>query len=284
VFYTRGEWTQGDGNLNENGGLGLTPPVQRRTDDSRFFQKYVAGLNWYPLRRLSLDAQYYYKINRYDYDHRLDSTPNGPASGNAYPAYLVMQDFTTHDANARLTLRPLHNLTLVSRYDFQLSTVDTRPDSVSGLAEIESSQVTSHVFAQNINWAPWTRLYLQLGFSYVLSKTETPASPYTQAVLDANNNYWTLNCSSGFVLTQKTDLNLGYYYYRADDYSDNSAFGVPYGAGAEEHSVTCGLTRRLSENLRLNLRYGYSRYRDETSGGHSDYDAHLVFASLQYRF
>src|SRR5579864_2770592 len=60
VLYARGEVTEGDGNLNENGGLvqvneiGI-PPIQRETDDSRFFQKYNVGARWYPLRRMSLD-------------------------------------------------------------------------------------------------------------------------------------------------------------------------------------------------------------------------------------
>src|SRR5436190_1871606 len=45
VLYGRGEFTEGNGNLKENGGLlqvgGIgVPPIQRETDDSRFFQKY----------------------------------------------------------------------------------------------------------------------------------------------------------------------------------------------------------------------------------------------------
>lgn len=288
VFFARGEWTQGEGNAEERGGIGPTAPIARETEDTRFFQKYSAGAKWYATRSFSIDAGGYYKLNAYDYDHSLDSTPN--AGANRYPAYLVMQDFETYDGNVRITLRPLKNLTLVSRYEYQLSTINTKPDSASGLGQVESSEMTSHIIAQNVSWTPWSRLYLQAGFNYVLSETETPASGFipedlaAAPILEAQNNYWTLNFSSGLVLDDKTDLNVGYSYYRADNFKDNASVGVPYGAGAEEHGVTATLTRRLTQNLRLTLKYGYFDYQDETSGGHNNYQAHYVSSSLQYRF
>ena len=229
-----------------------------------------------------MNAGGYYKLNSYDYDHLLDNTPNN--SANRYPAYLVMQDFETYDGNFGLTLRPLKNVTLISRYEYQWSTIHTKPGSISGLSEVESSDMTSHILAQDVTWTPWSRLYLQAGFNYVLSETQTPASDLTRAILDAQNNYWTLNFSSGFVLDDKTDLNLGYFYYQADDYQDNSAFGLPLGSGAQEHGITATLVRRISQNLRLTLRYGFSHYTDDLYGGHRDFDAHLVYSSLQYRF
>jgi hypothetical protein len=287
VLYARGEFTEGNGNLKEIGGLAQidgtgVPPIQRETDDHRFFQKYSIGARWYPVRRVTLDVGGYYKLNNYDYDHLVDSTPNnGP---NRYPAYLVVQNFETYDGNVRLTLRPVQTLSLVTRYEYQLSKINTRPDPISGLEEVESSRMTSHIIAQDVSWSPWTRLFFQVGFNYVLSETKTPTSEFTQAILNAQNNYWTLNFSSGFVLDDKTDLNVGYFYYRADDFQDNSAFGLPLGAGGEEHGINATLTRRLTKHLRLALRYGYYHYDDETFGGHQDYHAHLVYTSLRYRF
>lgn len=282
VLYAQGEWNQGQGSLSESGGSYLGGPILRDTDNERWFQKYSAGVRWYPARRTAVDVGGYYKLNRYDYDHDVDSTLN--SSANRYPAYLVMQDFETFDGNVRLTLRPVQNVTLVSRYEYQLSTIHTKPDSISGLGDAESSQMTSHIIAQNVGWAPWSRLYLQAGFNYVLSETDTPTSHYTQAVLNSENNYWTLNFNSGLVLDNKTDFNVGYTYYQADDYTDNSLAGVPYGAGSEEHGITATIVRRLSEKLRLTLRYGYYHFTDDTSGGNNDYAAHVLYSSLQYRF
>ena len=193
VFSASGQWNQGTGNLNENGGIGPTNgfleiggspvteffPVNNETDDRRFFQKYSLSVRWYPLRRLILDAGGYYKDDQYDYSFPVDSTPNNaPIGEDRYPGYLTMQRFQTYDGNLRLTLRPLPNVSLTSRYEYQLSTIHTAPDPVSGQPEVESSKMTSHILAQDVSWVPWSRLSLQAGFNYVLSETKTPASGY----------------------------------------------------------------------------------------------------------
>jgi hypothetical protein len=289
VLYARGEVTEGNGNLTENGGtvpindIGV-PPIQRETDDSRFFQKYSLGARWYPLQHMTVDLGGYYKLNDYTYDHLVDSTPNNSSSFNRYPAYLVVQNFETYDGNLRLTLRPVQTVTFVSRYEYQLSTIHTKPDPVSGLDETETSKMVSYIVAEDVTWTPWSRLYLQAGLNYVWSKTKTPASDYTQAILNAQNNYWTLNFSTGFILDNKTDLNLGYFYYLANNFQDNSAAGLPLGAGAEEHGVNATLSRRLTKNLKLSLRYGYYHYNDQTYGGNQDFFAHVIYSSLRYRF
>ena len=289
VFSAGGQWTEGQGSLHQNGGLtqvnGIGPaPVNADTDDSRFFQKYFASARWYPLRRVSLDVGGYYKYHRYDYDIKQDSTPNDLSTGDAYPAFLVYQGFETLDGNARITLRLPQNVTLVSRYEYQYSTITTRPDPASGLSQQESSKMHSQLFGQNASWTPLNWLGLQAGFNYVLSKTETPTSDYTQAVLDAQNNYWTLNFNSTLALDNRTDLNVGYYYYRADNGQNNIVDGLPLGSDAEQQSVTATLTRRLTRNLRLNLKYAFTHWNDYASGGHFNYDSHLVYSSLQYRF
>ena len=291
VFYARGEWTEGSGNLNQNGGLipisGFTEfqSVQSQIDDNRLFQKYNAGLRWYPLYRVSLDVGGYYQIHDYDYN----STPNNSLS-YSYPGFLAMQNFETYDGNTRLTLRPWQSVSFVTRYEYQLSTIHTGPDPISGLGETESSRMYSHIIGADASWSPWSRLSLTAGFNYVISKTTTPASDYVPTgyaaapILAAQNNYWMVNFSSDFVVDDKTDLNVSYYYYQADNYDNNATVGVPYGVGAEEHAVTAEIVRRLTENLRLTLKSGYYHYTDDTSGGHNDFDTFLIFASMQYRF
>lgn len=284
VFTARGEWAQGQGNLTESGGLfnNISTPgdvLTRDTEETRFFQKYSLGAKWYATRRLSVDVGGYYKRNEYDYDHSNDSTTN---AFNQYPAFLTLHDFATHDGHVRLTWRVRPNLTLMSRYEYQLTTVDT--GAGAGLGTTESARMTSHILAQNVSWAPWARVYFQAGFNLVDSTMKTPVTDETSAVLKAQNNYWSLNFNTGLVLDDKTDLNLGYTYYRADNFSDNTPAGVPLGSGAEEHGVTATLTRRLTKNLRTSLRYGYYNYADDSSGGARDYEAHIVFTTLQYRF
>ena len=287
VFYARGEWDQGNGDLTASGGLipmsGIgVAPIQQQTDDHRLFQKYSAGTRWYPLRGASLDLGGYYKRNEYDYDHNVDSTPNN--SVTRYPGYLVMQSLQTYDGNVRLTLHPWSSVTLVSRYEYQLSDIDTKPDQISGLPSVQASTMNSHIVGQDASWSPWSRLSLQLGVNYVQSVTKTPASEVTQAILNARNNYWTATFSPSFVIDDRTDLKLTYFYYRAADYRDNSSAGVSYGAGGEEQSVTANLVRRINKNIRVSLKYGFFQGRDALYGGNANYTGQLVYTSLQYRF
>jgi len=274
-------------------GIGVPPlgPQTTETDDSRLFQKYTAGARWYPLRRVAIDASGYYKRDDYNYNNPTDVTANDITSVDRYPAYLVAQNFETYDASLRLTLRPWRNVNLVSRYEHQWSTVLTTPDAISTLPQVESSSLDSHILGQDVGWSPWSRLYLQAGFTYVLSKTTTPGAdaplavtPTIPGVLPSQNDYWMLNFSSTFVLNDKTDLNLGYFYYRANNHYDNAAAGVLYGSDAQEHSLSASVVYRMRHNIRLILRYGYSHYDDVAFGGQRNYEAHVVSTSLQYRF
>lgn len=288
VLYTRGEWLEGSGDLRErwdNLGTGATI-VDRSTDDSRLWQTYTIGANWYPLRRLNFGAQYYHKERWNDYDHTRDSTPNTLTSipTSVYPAFLTGQDWTTDDGNFRVTWRPLANLTLVGRYDFQLSTIDTKPDSLSGLSKVQTAEMTSHIIGGTVSWTPMQRLYLQGGVNIVWDQTDTPADEVTDAVQRARNDYWTANTSIGYALDDKTDLEVQYLYYRANDRQDNSSAGLPYGADAQEHGVTAAIIRRITERMRITLKYGFFDGRDWTSGEHNNYQAHLIYSSLHYRF
>ena len=94
----------------------------------------------------------------------------------------------------RLTLRPIQNVVLVSRYEYQYSTIDTAPDPVPDpnnngqvLGQTQSSIMTSQIFAQNASWTPWSRLCLQAGFNYVVSETKTPASSIAHRAFGSAN-------------------------------------------------------------------------------------------------
>jgi hypothetical protein len=178
---------------------------------------------------------------------------------------------------------------LVSRYEYQLSTIDTSPDAATGLGEVQSSTMNSQIIGQNLSWTPLSWLCLQGGANYVLSTTKTPASDsppsaITQSILNSQNNYWTLNANAGLILDDKTDLNLGYYYYRAADGQDTLVNGLPLGTDAEQNSVTATFTRRITKHLRWNVKYSYTHYDDFASAGAYNFNAQMIYTSLQYRF
>lgn len=287
VFYARGDWLQGTGDLDERltgDPLPLLNNVDRSTDDERFMQKYTVGFNWYPIRRFSVSSEYYHKnrINKYD---RIGYIPP-LLPVNLYPNYIARQEFDTDDVNLRLTWRPLNNLTLVGRYDFQLSTIDNR--AYDNLGDIQTAEITSHILSGSITWSPFNRLWLQGSVSYSMDKTDTLADTLTGAayglVLDARNNYWNTTISAGYALTQKADFETSYSYYRADNGQNNAIWGLPLGSNAKEHSVTAGIVYRFSSRMRWNIKYGYYDYTDALAGKNNDYSAHMVFSTIQMRF
>jgi hypothetical protein len=93
-----------------------------------------------------------------------------------------------------------------------------------------------------------------------------------------------VTAAAGYILDDKTDLHLEYTFYRANDYFNNSDVAVPYGMSATEHTASATLTRQLTKQVRLLLKYTYFNYTDETFGGHNNYEAHSIFSSLQFRF
>jgi hypothetical protein len=283
------------GELNEREREAPSGPVElaRDTDSERLTQKYTLGANWYPHRKINLAGQYYFKLRQNDYDHVTDTASFAPPLTNDfYPAFIQQQDFTTHDVNFRVTLRPFSGVTSVSRYDYQITTIDTEGDTDfagTDLSMVESSRTTSHILSQSLGWTPLARLFLQGTISYVLDQTETPADDLSSGsaanvVQRSRNDYWTVNGLVGYGLSEKTDLQTSYSYFRANNYHDNSAFSQPYGAGSSEHVGTVTLIHRFSRSLLGRITYGIFSNYDELSGSNNDYTAQLVYSSLQYQF
>ncbi len=284
VFYLRGDWLQGDGDMEERQ-MALTSGLidfERDTDFSRFQHKYTAGATWYPVQRLSFGAQYYRKIRSNDFDHVTDSIDN--VGLNRYPAYLNRYNFDVDDVNFRITVRPHSSLTLVSRFDYQQSNIRLRAD---GLSSLDAAEQNAYILSQSATWTPWSRIYMQGNFNYVLDDTTTPVGrdPALGALIQsAQNDYWNTSAILGYLIDSRTEVEAQYQYFRSDNYTDNSIVTQPYGADDTDHGVTVTLTRRIRENLRWNLSYGFFKHSSDTYGGRNDYRAHLVSTGVQYRF
>lgn len=285
LFYARGEWEEEWGHVDE---FHTDEEVPLNKDTDSLYQKYTIGANWYPLMRLNFSGQYYHKKVSYGDDITTASFPR-----------LINQDWNTDDVNARITFRPkipvtLGSLALVTRYDFVRTSIDGQWEVFSDgtlLNEQQTGVIKRHVISESVNWSPLARFYLQADFSYIWDGTDTPASSIIlvptadiPTVLNAENDYYTIAASTGYIIDNKTDIRANYSYYRANDYVNNSLAGVPYGAGAREHIASATLTRLLTKQVRLQLSYTFYDYTDETSGGHNNYRAHSIFSRLQFRF
>jgi hypothetical protein len=283
LFYAEGEWEEEDGHVDEFQSIDEQEPLDKNTN--ALGQKYTIGANWYPTMRLNLSGQYFHRIASYDEDIITADFPR-----------LVNQDWNVDDLNVRITFRPkmpvcLGTLALVTRYDFVHTSIDSQwYFDGDTFAEQQSGEIKKHVISESLTWNPLARFFLQANFSYVLNQTDTPANdinldPQTSpTVTNFRNDYWTVTSGIGYIINDKTDFYADYYFYCANDYFKNAVVAVPYGLGATEHAVTATITRQLTKNTRLLFRYGYFNYRDVTSGGHNNYQAHSLFSSLQVRF
>jgi len=285
LFYLEGEWEEECGHIDEFQSVDEEIPLDK--DTQALGQKYTVGFNWYPLMRLNFSGQYFHRIAHYQDD-----------IASAQLARLINQDWNLDDFNFRMTFRPklppsLGTLALVTRYDFVHTDIDSQwgifpADEV--FAELQSGEIKKHVISESLTWNPIPRFFLQANASYVLNQTDTPANNIElvpgggPTVVNFRNDYWTVTSGIGYIIDDKTDFYVDYYFYCANDYYKNAAVAVPYGMGATEHAVSATVTRQLNKNVRLLFKYGYFNYRDVTSGGHNNYRAHSLFSTLQIRF
>ncbi len=251
---------------------------------------YVLGTNWYPMRGLSLAAQYYHK----SYDEKFNDTFKfNPLLGNPYDEVLKSHNVNTDDLNLRLTWRAMPNLTLVSRYDYQHSTIENQGLDAAGvpLNTIDSADINRNVFSESITWMPVDQAYVQGSVSYVLAQTDTPANVYAPfRIADSANDYVTANITAGYALDKKTDIQASYTYFYSNDNSvpyDKVAGvpgSVPFGSEAQENIISVSLNRRITPNMIWNMGYSYYNSSDDASGGYNNFHAHMVSTGLQVRF
>ncbi|MEI6073644.1 MAG: hypothetical protein WCS31_17810 [Verrucomicrobiae bacterium] len=246
-------------------------------------QKYSLGANWYPLANLNVGLQYYNEIQ----DITQNISTDDPVRNNQR---LANQNWHTNDVNFRVTWRPLSCLTIVSRYDFQNAKVYSQWGNDGSAANAftaaggMSSSMTNNMITECVTWTPIDRLYIQANLGYVMNRTTSPASLYTPAILTSNNTYWTASVGAGLAIDNKTQLRADWSYYRANDYVNNSLYGVPYGSGASEFDISATLSRQITRNVGVSVKYYLNRYTDQLSGGNNNYLAQTIVTSMQVKF
>jgi hypothetical protein len=233
-------------------------------------------------------SSYYYTVRKNDFDHLL------PGRIGQHPAFLQQQDFETHAFNVRVTLRPASGVTLINRYDYQMTEIDTQGSAASGttqipLAMVRSGELSRHIISQALTWMPKERVHVHASWNYARSEVKTPASSITGEawsgmIVDTDYDYLQANLGLTYVYSEKTDFELGYTYYGTDSEEDNWARTTAYGYKENEHGVRLGMTHRASENLVWRGGYALYAFRDDLSAGNRDYDAHLFYAGLTLRY
>lgn len=260
--------------------------IERVGDFEIGTQKYSATANWYPKGGLTVAVQYYFKARQSDFGATLDNIAvNTPTSGNRYPAYITNMDWETNDVNVRLSWKAASNLRLVTRYDYQGTTVRVQE---AGLPFDEASDRTSHIVAQTATWNPLPRWYLQGSVNVTFETMRTPAAKLTgnAAALISNSdaNYTNYSLNSGYALDEKSDLFVAYDYYNAENYIDTSGRSLAYGTFVTRQQASVTWARRVNSRTHVTLKYAYADNDDATYGGFADYKAHMLYGKVQYRF
>jgi hypothetical protein len=275
----RGQWNQGTGNLVEQSILmpNATRVLDRETEYERLGQRYTLNTGWHIRPGLTVNAQYNYRLKIADYYHRRDSS-NNQQGQDRYPAFIVDQDIESHDGNVRLSWRPKSMLSFVSRYAYQRSFVVS---TLGVLPEIQNGKLTRHVITQSATWNPTARLFLTGAVNVTYDQLVVPPHRLT---MHSDNNYASASLGAGYAIGKVTDLFLEANHYRADNTTDNPLVTLPMNAGQKLQSAFLTWVRRHSDRVIYTAKYGYATNRDGTFGGLNDFDAHIFYGKVQYKF
>ncbi len=239
--------------------------------------EYRAGFDASPWQPFSLGASAKHSLKTVDYGNikNLTSLPD-------YPGFIEWRDIEDNQIEARLVYRAATWLTTSLNYRFEETDFDSATTPIFFLSPggaIEAANQRARVFSVNAVLTPFRRFFLSSTFSYADSRTVT-ALDGSAGQVPYQGNVFSLLTSGTFALNQKTGLNASYGYSQSDYGQNNAANGLPLGIDYERHELRVGITRRFARGLVMNVAYGFSQYREPTSGGVNDFTAHSVFATL----
>lgn len=279
TLYAEGKWTQQDIDLLERGTQDGAADFARDTDTTVGRQDYTAGFNTAPLPRMTLAGRYRHSIYENDYDHLVDTEPG-------YPAFIKAQNFTTDEITAKLTVRPCSRFSMALKYQLLDTDMDTTTKAFSLFVPggtVRAGNYNAAIYSVSATVTPLSRLYLTGLFSFQDTKT-TSFDNGSLTVVDYVGNVYTVVGAAGYALDNKTDLTAEYTYSRADDGQNNAATGLPLGMAYQQTGVLAGLSRQLTKNMAVRLRYGFYEHHETSNGGLDNYIAHLASATCTVRF
>jgi hypothetical protein len=279
TLYAEGKWNQQDIDLLEREMQNGAADFARETDTTIGRQDYTAGFNTAPLPRMTLAGRYRHSIYENGYDNLVDTEPG-------YPAFIKAQNFTIDEIRAKLTLRPCSRFSVGLKYQLLDSDIDTTTDGFSPLVpkgNVRAGNYNAAIYTVSATVTPLSRLYLTGLFSFQDTKTTTFDNG-SLTVVDYVGNVYTVIGAAGYALDNKTDLTAQYTYSRSDDSQNNASTGLPLGLAYQQTGVLAGLTRQITKNMIVRLRYGFYEYHETSNGGLDNYIAHLASASCTLRF
>ena len=163
--------------------------------------------------------------------------------------------------------------------------------------EYDSCDAENNTISETIDWTPTAQFYMQANinvvFNYintvypragtVAAAGATPAWNVNGMLQNSNNNYLNGSLLAGTVLSKNDDLSLQYVYYKADNYNPQVAsLTMPFGAGAEESTVSLGLKHKFNQTCVGEAKVGYIDSKNDTTGGNTNFRGPMGYISFTF--
>lgn len=269
-------------------------PFLRDTDAQSNLKDFRVGFNASPWRRLSFSSYYRRYENDTDYDNFRKEIPFSVRSFEGYPAFIRHRDLLSNEGNAKLSLQVTAWLKASLTYqrvanDYHTTTTPITINASTGLpgevtpgTGLLAGTYDAHLASMNLTLTPWRRLFLSSTFAYQNARTfaQANASP---SVAPYSGNIYSLILSGSYALDSKTELVGDYSFSTADFAQDNANAGLPLGINYHQHALEAAVRRHVSKEATIGLQYRLYRYTEPSSGGHDNFEAHALFATLVWR-
>jgi hypothetical protein len=247
------------------------------------------GVNWNPSSMFTVRAEVFHK------DHQNQFVGSNDYVGTATFGDLFDTGYIYNGAKFTVIFRPDPKLTFTTRYQPQggeMSVLAATKNGGNGF-ETTSGRTRIQEISETVDWTPYKQLYVEGNLNVVYNYIETAfpdvvvsTTTYVPSpIQNANNNYIVSSGLIGFVLDKSTDAQIRLSWQEADNYNPLiAAGGQPYGSGYLEQSATAGLKHKFSDHMIGDVKAGYLRTTDATTGYFTDYRGPLAYASLTLAF
>jgi hypothetical protein len=247
------------------------------------------GANWNASPLLTIRAEVYRKDDENQY---FGASQYGYVGTGSYEGFFA-NDYTFTGTKISVIVKPLAQLTFNTRYQPQYGNMAVTANTILGGngTEVTSGKVRAQMLSETVNWTPTQQVYVQGNVNVVYSYIQTSypvvvvssTTSIPTPIQNANNNYVTASALAGFVVDKQTDAQLRFSWTHANDYNPQiDTGGQPYGAGFLEESATAGLKHMFNARLEGDIKVGYLRRTDATTGGFTNYKGPLAYASITY--
>jgi Planctomycete cytochrome C len=285
VFFAEGRFDQDRVGQFEQETGAVPTAFLRDTDYVNNHRDVRAGFNTSPWPWLSWSAHYRNDLSDSDYNNKRDEALGLPGVG--YSAFIRARTIQSDEVETKLVLRPARWLKTTLTYQLTANDYFTTTDPVAGGISPGGNHLAgnydAHVYGFSAALTPFAKWYLTATFTYSDSRTII-ANNDLPGVQPYRGDIYSVIASASYAVNARTDLQITYTFSEANYNHNNVADGVPLGLDYDRHALMAGITRRLSEHVTANLRYGFYRYSEPSTGGLNDYTAHGIFATVAVKW